>query len=62
MRYVLRGVALTDARSDELVFDQAVVVDQGTIRWIGDDAVAEIPSDTETIDASGSTLVPSLDL
>jgi imidazolonepropionase-like amidohydrolase len=60
MRYVLRGVALTDARSDELVFDQAVVVDQGTIRWIGDDAVAEIPSDTETIDASGSTLVPSL--
>ena len=60
MRYVVRGCAITDARSERLEHDQAVVVTDRTITWIGpDDAVAP-PSDHLVIDGSGSTLVPAM--
>lgn len=60
MSYVLRGVAVTDATGPDLDHDQAVVVSDRTIRWMGDDAEVSVPDGAEVIDASGSTLVPAM--
>jgi len=53
-------MAVTDARSPLLQLDQAVVVDDHIIRWMGDDAEAEIPAGAVVVDGSGSTLVPAM--
>lgn len=53
-------MAVTDARSNLLRLDQAVVVDDHIIRWMGDDDDAEIPAGAIVIDGSGSTLVPAM--
>ena len=60
MRYVIRGTAVTDARSPLLQLDQAVVVDEHIIRWMGDDDDVEIPPGAAVVDGSGSTLVPAM--
>jgi imidazolonepropionase-like amidohydrolase len=59
MRTLIRGVAITDARSPDLRLDQAVQVDDDHIRWIGPDDEAPGGNDRE-VDGSGSTLVPAL--
>lgn len=53
-------MAITDARSRLLQLDQAVVVEDHIIRWMGDDADAEIPAGAVVVDGSGSTLVPAM--
>jgi len=60
MAYVIRGVAVTDARSSSLVHDQAVVVRDRRLDWLGPDGDVDIPRAARTIDGSGSTLVPAL--
>lgn len=51
---------MTDARSADLVRDQAVVVSGRRIEWIGDDADVASPPDATVIDGSGSTLIPAM--
>jgi imidazolonepropionase-like amidohydrolase len=60
MHHVLHGCAVTDARSSTLEHDQAVVVRDRIVEWIGPDDDLEVPSGATVIDASGSTLVPSM--
>lgn len=60
MSYVLRGCAVTDARSPRLSMDQAVVVSDRVIRWMGPDDEVEIPDGATIVDASGSTLIPAM--
>jgi len=60
MSYVIRGFALTDARSGALVHDQSVIVRDRRIEWFGADDDLVVPSAAEVIDGSGSTLVPSM--
>jgi imidazolonepropionase-like amidohydrolase len=60
MTYVIRGCAVTDARSSELTHDQAIVVTNRHIAWMGSDSDVAVPDGALVIDGSGSTLVPSM--
>ena len=60
MTYVIRGCAVTDARSAHLTHDQAIVVVDRRIVWMGPDPSVEIPAGARVVDGSGSTLVPAM--
>jgi imidazolonepropionase-like amidohydrolase len=60
MAYVIRGCAVTDARSGVLAHDQSVVVTDRTIAWMGPDDQTPVPAGARIIDGSGSTLVPAM--
>jgi imidazolonepropionase-like amidohydrolase len=60
MRTLYRDAALTDARSPDLLLEQAVLVVDGTIEYLGPDADAPLPADTTVIDAGGTTIVPGM--
>ena len=60
MHLVIRGTAVTDARSGQLDMDRAVVVRDRTLEWIGPDDEVEVPDHATVLDGSGSTLVPAL--
>ena len=57
-----RGAALADGRSDRLVLDRSILVQDGRIRWIrpSDDEPAAPPAGTRVIDATGATVVPGM--
>lgn len=60
MRTLYRDAALTDARSAQLTLEQAVLVVEGRIEYLGPDEGAPVPTGTTVIDAGGSTIVPGM--
>jgi imidazolonepropionase-like amidohydrolase len=55
-----RGAALTDARSDKLLLDLSVLVEDATVRWIRPFDGEEDAGDAMVVDASGATVVPGM--
>lgn len=60
MTYAIRGCAVTDARSNALIHDQALIVTDDRIAWLGPDDEVRVPPGADVLDGSGSTLVPGL--
>lgn len=61
MKTLLHGFAFADGTGSDLVLDQAVLVEDRRIAWMGHADEARAPeTGTTTIDASGATLVPAL--
>lgn len=61
MVILYRHAAIADGTSAELVLDQALLVDQDRLLWLGhDDEAPEPDSSTRVIDAGGATVVPGL--
>jgi imidazolonepropionase-like amidohydrolase len=61
VRVLFDGCAITDARGPGLQLDQAVLVDDSIVVWMG--AAEEAPRDLlglRVVDATGATLVPGL--
>lgn len=46
---VIRGVHLLTMESDVILSGQTIIINNGTIVWVGDDAEAELPADAEVI-------------
>lgn len=57
---VFRNALLIDGRGNPAVAHQTVVVRNGKIDWIGDDAKATIPREERVIDLNGKALMPGL--
>jgi imidazolonepropionase-like amidohydrolase len=51
---------MADATGPDLVRDQAIVVDDRIIRWIGSDDEVALPTGATIIDGSGATVVPAM--
>jgi imidazolonepropionase-like amidohydrolase len=61
VRVLYRSAAIADATGPDLALDRSVVVDDGTIAWMGPDD--DLPSDhgaDEIVDAGGATVVPGM--
>ena len=60
MRTLYRDAALTDACSPDLLLEQAVLVVDGRIEYLGPAEGAPHPTDTTVIDSGGCTIVPGM--
>jgi predicted amidohydrolase YtcJ len=61
VRVLYDGCAITDARGPELQLDQAVLVDDSTVVWMGSaESAPRDLSGTRVVDATGATLVPEM--
>lgn len=58
--FVLDHVRVIDGTGSPAKEDQAVVISNGKIQFIGPDASAQIPRDAQRIDRSGYTVIPGL--
>jgi imidazolonepropionase-like amidohydrolase len=55
-----RGAAFADARSDRLTLPVSLLVEEGTISWIGPTGEEPDPGQARVVDAGGVTVVPSM--
>ena len=51
---------LIDGRGGTPKLNQTVIIKNGKIDWLGDDAKATVPKDAQTIDLTGKALMPGL--
>ena len=57
---VFKDALLIDGTGSAAKPHQTVIISNGKIDWIGDDAKANIPKDAKTIDLNGKALMPGL--
>lgn len=57
---VFKNVLLINGKGNAAKPHQTVVVSNGKINWVGDDAKAIAPKGATTIDLNGKTLMPGL--
>ena len=57
---VLKNALLIDGKGNPAVLHQTVIVANGKILWVGDDANAVTPKGARIIDLAGKTLMPGL--
>jgi hypothetical protein len=58
--FVIENVRLVDGTGAEAKEDQAIVVADGKIQWIGPAAAAQKPAGAQVFDRSGYTVIPGL--
>lgn len=59
-RSLYRDAALADGQSDRLELGISLLVDNGSISWLGPSGDEPDPGDARIIDAGGATIVPSM--
>ncbi|MEO7539032.1 MAG: amidohydrolase, partial [Pyrinomonadaceae bacterium] len=57
---VMKNALLIDGRGNAAKAGQTVIVINGKIKWVGDDARAVVPPSAQMIDLNGKTLMPGL--
>ena len=57
---VFKDALLIDGTGNAAKSHQTIIISNGKINWIGDDAKAIIPKDAKTIDLNGKALMPGL--
>src|SRR6266853_1502734 len=57
---VFKGFTLIDGSGRAPVTDAAMIVDNGRIHWVGEDATLKAPAGAETIDLSGKFVMPGI--
>lgn len=57
---VFKDALLIDGTGDPAKPHQTIIISNGKIDWVGDDAKANIPKDAKTIDLNGKALMPGL--
>src|SRR6188474_1254957 len=57
---VFKNVLLIDGKGNAARPHQTVIVRNGKIEWMGDDAKASVPADGKVIDLNGKALMPGL--
>jgi len=57
---VFKNALLIDGKGNDAKPHQTIIISNGKIVWIGDDARASIPKAAKTIDLNGKALMPSL--
>lgn len=60
MAVVIRGATLIDGTGANPSVDQAVIIEDKQITWVGPTAALQVPPDSETIEAQGKTLMPGI--
>lgn len=55
---VLRNALLIDGKGSPVKLHQTVVIDNGKIKWVGDDTKALIPKEAMIIDLNGKAVMP----
>ena len=57
---VFKNALLIDGKGNAAKPNQTIIISNGKIQWIGDDAKLELPKGAKVIDLNGKALIPGL--